>query len=76
MPMTEIKLLSLAWSLAMNPTPSDLSVFAALTAPDQAIVRQLVEQNDQLPSELEDLIEEGRRNQEMAGPGAPTNESF
>ncbi len=47
MPMTEIKLLSLAWSLAMNPTPSDLSVFAALTPPDQAIVRQLVEQHKQ-----------------------------
>ena len=76
MAMTEIKLISLAWSLAMNPTPADLSVFAGLTPPDQAIVRQLVEQKDQLPSELENIIEESRGMQEMAGPGAPTNESF
>lgn len=75
MAVNEIALLTLAWSLAVNPSPSDIQNFQSLNQEDQIKIQSLIEQKDILPLEIEKLKEFGIPQDAETSRRAPTTET-
>ncbi len=73
MAFTEIALVSLAMSLAQNPSSTDLQKYQSLSASQKTAIEFIIESQDKLPDAFEKLIQPG----DLKGiaVGAPTSES-
>lgn len=75
MAINEIALVSLAWSLAVNPTDADVQKYQTLNQEDQITIQRLVEKKDALPFEIERLKEKSLREKFESISHAPTTET-
>ena len=74
MALNEIALVSLAWSLAANPTTEDIRTYQLLSVTDQQKIQQIIDQQGYAPPEFEILransVKSGGVNE---GPSAETS---
>lgn len=76
MALSELALISLAGSLAVNPTSADIQKYQSLSPSDQVKVQELIDQTDKFPPEIEKIINQGPTSD--GGPiiNAPTTETM
>lgn len=76
MALSEIALVSLAWSLSVNPSDADIQKYQSLSQSDQIKVQNLIEHKDVLPEELEKLGVKGSSEELNPIAHAPTTETM
>ena len=76
MALSELALLSLAWSLAVNPSDADIQKYQSLSQSEQIEVQKLIEQKDTLPAEIEELKKQGMPDDSSTVNRAPTTETM
>jgi hypothetical protein len=56
MAVNELMLVSLALSLATNPTATDVEKYKSLAPQEQVRIQQIIDKNDLLPQDVNELI--------------------
>lgn len=78
--MTELALMLLASQLISNPTPSAMDKYLALNQEDRTKVEAYIDQQDQLPNEIEEMITKSNEEQQSGRGGmtaqGPSRETY